>query len=57
MIFPRIMPRIAGSGVSTPDLIVLVAKIFQIKLKTRWNCWRISQNLMSSGGLGFTGFE
>ena len=39
--FPQIVPKIAGSSVSMPDLIVLVVEICQIKLKTRWNRWRI----------------
>ena len=55
--FPQIVPKIAGSGVSMPDLIVLVVEICQIKLKNRWNRWRICQNLMSLGGSNFMGFE
>ena len=44
LFFPQIVSRISGSDVSMLDLIVLVAEICQIKLKTRRNQWRIRQN-------------
>ena len=44
LFFLQIVSRISGSGVSMPDLIILVAEICQIKLKTRRNQWKIRQN-------------
>ena len=44
LFFLQIVSRISGFGVSMPDLIILVAEICQIKLKTRRNQWKIRQN-------------
>ena len=44
LFLPQILSRITRSGVSMPNLIVLVTEICQIKLKTRRNQWRIRQN-------------
>ena len=51
------MLKIAVSGVSMPDLIVLVAKIYQIVLENSSESLKFAGIFLSLGGSGLTGFE